>query len=100
MLRQIHAGGAVLPPHIASTVMESYASRGVDSKANLVWELTVREIEILDLIRQGLRNVNIAEHLAISSRTVESHVSSIISKLGARSRTDAVRVAEERGLIK
>jgi len=48
----------------------------------------------------GFTNAGIAKRLALSPRTVEAHVSSIISRLGAQSRTGAIRVALEMGLIK
>ena len=60
----------------------------------------MREIEVLELLFQGLRNIEIGEHLSISGRTVEAHVRSIIGKLGAQSRTGAVRIAVEMNLIK
>jgi len=66
----------------------------------MMGDLTLRETEVLELIHQGIRNADIAKRLAISPRTVEAHVSSIISKLGAQSRTGAIRVALEKGLIK
>jgi len=66
----------------------------------ILGELTLREIEVLELMHQGIRNANIAKRLSISPRTVEAHASSIISKLGARSRTEAIRIALEKGLIK
>lgn len=99
-LREISAGGAMLPPQIASKVMRSYASPAGSAPTGQTWELTIREIQVLELLYQGLRNTEIAHRLAISSRTVETHVSSIISKLGAQSRTEAVRIAVEKGLIK
>lgn len=98
-LREIATGGTVLPPQIASKVIQSYSSAG-SSRDRQGWDLTVREIEILEMLYQGLRNSEIAEKLSISPRTVEAHVGNIISKLGARSRTEAVRVAVEKNLIK
>ena len=59
----------------------------------------MREIEVIELLHQGLRNTEIAQRLSISYRTVESHVRSIITKLGVQSRGEAVRVAEERNLL-
>ncbi len=99
-VRQVAAGGAVLPPNIASKVMRGYASTPMGASNRPTWDLTVRELEILELLSQGLRNVDIADRLGISSRTVENHVGSIIGKLGAQSRTEAVRLAIEKGLIK
>ncbi len=62
-------------------------------------ELTPREIQVLELLAEGLPNKAIAERLRISDQTVKFHVSSISGKLGAANRTDAVRRAVRRGLI-
>ena len=61
--------------------------------------LTPREIQVLELLAEGLPNKAIAARLAISDQTVKFHVSSISGKLGAANRTDAVRRAVRRGLI-
>ena len=61
--------------------------------------LTPREVEVLELLAEGLPNKAIAGRLRISDQTVKFHVSSISGKLGARNRTDAVRRAVRRGLI-
>ena len=61
--------------------------------------LTAREREVLELVSQGLSNKLIARHLQISEHTVKFHISSISSKLGAASRTDAVRLGLRKGLI-
>jgi DNA-binding NarL/FixJ family response regulator len=61
--------------------------------------LTPREIEVLELLAEGLPNKAIAERLRISDQTVKFHVASIAGKLGASNRTDAVRRAVRRGLI-
>jgi DNA-binding CsgD family transcriptional regulator len=58
--------------------------------------LTPRELEVLDLIAEGLRNAEIADRLVISEKTVGHHVSSILAKLGVRSRYDAARLAQDR----
>ena len=55
--------------------------------------LTARELEILELLVDGLRNGEIAERLVLSARTVDHHVSAILGKLGVRSRTEASRQA-------
>jgi DNA-binding NarL/FixJ family response regulator len=61
--------------------------------------LTHREVQVLELLAEGLSNKAIARRLAISDQTVKFHVSSISGKLGAANRTDAVRRAVRRGLI-
>jgi DNA-binding NarL/FixJ family response regulator len=98
-LDEIARGGVVLPPRIASKVMRSYASDSVNEGRNSRWDLTVREIEVLECLHEDLRNADIASRLDISTRTVEAHVSSIISKLDARSRSDAVKKAIQLGII-
>ena len=61
--------------------------------------LTAREIDVLELLAEGLPNKAIAARLGISDQTVKVHVASIAGKLGAANRTDAVRRAVRRGLI-
>jgi DNA-binding NarL/FixJ family response regulator len=61
--------------------------------------LTAREVEVLELLAQGLPNKSIAARLGISDQTVKFHVASICGKLGAANRTDAARRALRRGVI-
>jgi DNA-binding NarL/FixJ family response regulator len=62
-------------------------------------ELTPREVDVLELLAEGLPNKAIGTRLQISDQTVKFHVAAIIGKLGASNRTDAVRRAARRGLI-
>jgi DNA-binding NarL/FixJ family response regulator len=62
-------------------------------------QLTARELDVLELIAEGLPNKTIAARLGISDQTVKFHASSIQGKLGAANRTDAVRRAVRRGLV-
>ncbi len=62
-------------------------------------ELTAREMEVLQLLAEGLPNKQIAQRLGISEHTVKFHVDSILGKLGAHSRTEAVTRAARSGLI-
>jgi DNA-binding NarL/FixJ family response regulator len=77
-------------------------SRGVRLKRDdeaLQEPLTPREIQVLELLAEGLPNKAIAGRLGISDQTAKFHVASISGKLGAANRTDAVRRAVRRGLI-
>jgi DNA-binding NarL/FixJ family response regulator len=70
--------------------------RGVDA---LEEPLTPRELEVLDLMSQGLANKAIGARLGVTENTVKFHVTAVIGKLGASSRTDAVTRGLRRGLI-
>lgn len=70
-----------------------------DDDVAAVEPLTAREIQVLELLAEGLPNKSIAERLHISDQTVKFHVAAISGKLGAANRTDAVRRAVRRGLI-
>ena len=92
-IRTVSSGGALIPPVIASKLLRQVrAAEQLDA-------LTAREKEVLGLVAAGLANGEIAARLSISERTVKFHVSSILSKLGAKNRTLAVRLARERGLV-
>jgi DNA-binding CsgD family transcriptional regulator len=77
----------------AFTARQSLRDAGFDEP------LTPREIQVLELLAEGLPNKTIAERLGISDQTAKFHVASISGKLGAANRTDAVRRAVRRGLI-
>jgi DNA-binding NarL/FixJ family response regulator len=61
--------------------------------------LTPREYEVLRLVAEGLHNQEIADALVVSSKTIEEHVTHLLRKLGARSRTEAIRKAQLHGLL-
>jgi DNA-binding CsgD family transcriptional regulator len=61
--------------------------------------LTARQAEVLQLLAAGLSNVEIADRLFVSPRTIETHVSAVMGKLGCSSRTEAVATAHREGLI-
>ena len=75
------------------------ASGSGTSGEQLAEPLTPRETEVLALVAEGLPNKAIAHQLGISDQTVKFHVASIVGKLGAANRTEAVRRAVRKGLI-
>jgi DNA-binding NarL/FixJ family response regulator len=100
-------GGSLLQPVVASKLLHHMGQQRPNSPNNIptlphlahVEDLTERELEVLRLLAQGMPNKEIAMHLVISERTAKFHVSSIMSKLGATNRTEAVALAAQRGLI-
>ncbi len=94
-VRVVHDGGSLLQPIIASKLMQRMAQPAPD----LSEPLTEREQEVLVLLAQGKPNRDIAAALVVTERTVKFHVSSILGKLGASNRTEAVVLAKERGLV-
>ena len=97
-VHEVNAGRGVLPGRIAATVLESLSKsqRETDSEPE---PLTMREMEVLELVVQQYRNPIIAQRLGISTRTAEAHVANILQKLGVSTRADAVQAALERGLL-
>jgi two-component system, NarL family, response regulator LiaR len=103
-IRLTMEGASLLQPVIASKLLRHVGqqqSRGAGSTPSLppIEELTEREVEVLQLLAQGRPNKEIAAQLVISERTAKFHVSSVMSKLGATNRTEAVSLAAQRGLI-
>ena len=94
-LPDARADDAVADAIVLATKGAARAAReGADVEA-----LTPREVEVLELLAEGLPNKAIAARLGISDQTVKFHVAAIAGKLGASNRTDAVRRAVRRGLI-
>jgi DNA-binding NarL/FixJ family response regulator len=89
VIRTVHAGRRYLPPEVAARLSEHY---GED-------DLTSRELQVLQLIRDGHRNKQIADQLAIAETTVNFHIKNLVDKLQANDRTHAVTIAVRRGLL-
>ena len=88
-IRAVHAGQKRIPPDVATQLAE----HATDD------ELTSRELDVLRLIASGNSNKLIADQLSIGEATVKSHVTNILSKLGANDRAHAVTIGLKRGII-
>ncbi len=96
-IRVVHEGGSLLQPIVASKLLLHVSQQA--SQPAEVDSLTPRELEVLSLLAQGKSNKQIAAELVITERTTKFHVSSILSKLAAANRTEAVKIAVQRGLV-
>jgi two-component system, NarL family, response regulator LiaR len=94
-IRTAHQGKPALAPEAAWVLFEA-RSRG----PAIGDDLTEREREVLALLVEGLANADIAERLFIGVSTVKTHVSNILSKLNVTTRTEAVSLALQKGLVK
>ncbi len=95
-VRAVAAGLVALPPEAIETLLAAPARPAVLASAE---DLTAREVEVLRLLAEGDANKEIAYKLGLSEHTVKFHVASILAKLGASSRTEAVTLGLRRGLI-
>ena len=88
-IRAVHGGQTYLPAGVAASLAAQIPRP----------DLSAREIQVLELIVQGLANKQIAYSLSIAEHTVKNHVKSILSKLGVQDRTQAATAAIQRGII-
>jgi len=95
-VRLVHEGEALLDPQIAGRVMEEVAHPPATGD---VASLTPREREVLGLLGRGLSNRELADALVVSEKTVKTHVSNILMKLGVHDRTQAALLAVREGLV-
>jgi DNA-binding NarL/FixJ family response regulator len=89
-IREVYAGKMFVPPAIAAKLAERLPAE----------ELTARELEVLRLLAEGKPNKIVGADLAISEVTVKSHVQSVFRKLNVLSRTEAIAVANRKGLLR
>lgn len=89
-LRRVGSGERYLPEYVATTLATRLSAPA----------LTTREQEVLELMRLGISNKEIGRQLGVAEGTVKAHVREVLSKLGAISRTEAVNLAMQRGLLR
>jgi DNA-binding NarL/FixJ family response regulator len=102
-IRAVAAGDAVVAPAMTRRLLDAFTS-GVPSREPdtdpRIALLSHREREVLEAVAQGLTNSEIATRLVLSESTVKTHVSRVLSKLGARDRVHAVIIAYDAGLAR
>jgi len=87
-IRAVHKGQQYIPPNVGAKLVERMTNP----------ELTNRELEVLQLVAQGMSNLEISTALGITEGTVKSNMNRILSKLGAKDRTQATIIALKRGI--
>jgi len=92
-------GVVLLSTSAAETLAAVYGDQPIEVEDEFSEEITSRETEVLRMLAEGLVNKDIAVRLGISEHTVKFHISSILDKLGASTRTEAVTLGIRRGLI-
>ena len=97
-IQAVHSGETHLHPEITKKLMNQFVSPKSDIEITPA-ELTPREMEVLQLIAQGLSNKELANKLTISEKTVKTHLSSIFSKLHLSDRTQAAIYALKHNLV-
>jgi len=89
VMRSVHQRGRFMPTQVAALIAEHMGEE----------QLTAREVDVLQLIRDGNRNKQIADKLCIAETTVNFHIKNLVDKLQANDRTHAVTIAIRRGLL-
>ena len=107
-VKVVAGGEALLAPEVTRRVIEEFARATRDAgesrvehvaAEDAIGDLSEREVEVLQLMAQGMSNQEIAKDLFLSSTTVKTHVSHILTKLGVRDRVQAVVEAYDSGIV-
>ncbi len=96
-IKEVLKGGATLHPEAQAQLLKEYVFMA--RKNQDTYGLSDREIEVLQLLADGMSNKEIAGNLFISTQTVKTHIAHIFDKLGVSDRTEAVAAALRRGLV-
>jgi DNA-binding NarL/FixJ family response regulator len=97
-IRRTHEGVSLFAPSIVTRLVEHYVATPRAGPPAPLGDLTAREVEVLALVGRGLSNDEIAAHLAISIKTVKTHISHLLAKAAARDRAQLVIAAFDAGL--
>lgn len=101
-IRTVMAGGSLLDPTVTRKLLNQFSQRGIAKPkafSAAAESLSVREVEILKLVAEGLSNPAIGRQLHLAEGTVKNYVSGILQKLNVRDRTQAAVLAQEQGWI-
>jgi len=98
-VRSAAAGQRYLSPPLSERSLDAYAQQAQSPQPDLYESLTAREREVLHLAAEGHTSTEIAKRLFISPRTVETHRSNLMRKLGLETQTELVRYALRRGIV-
>ncbi len=94
------SGQTHVDPAVAGKLLSHIAQNPTRQETGVADELSERELEILQLLAQGLTNAEIADRLYLTRGTVRNYVSAILAKLGVEDRTQAALIAVKHGLVK
>ncbi len=97
-IRSVHQGGRYLSPFVSQSVVDGYVRRGTPEQSALE-RITARQREIVQMIAEGRTNVEIANILCISVKTVEYHRSQVMDRLKLHDLAGVVRFAVRTGLV-
>jgi len=99
-IKLVAKGEAIVSPSMAVRLLDEFKQAGKEKPEKELGGLSLREQEVLQLVAQGASNKEIAIKLFVSETTVKAHLRSILDKLHARNRVEAVAIAAKRGLLK
>jgi DNA-binding NarL/FixJ family response regulator len=98
-IRVVAAGDALLSPSVTRKLISEFARQPAVRPRQGLAEVTEREQEVLALVARGMSNAEIAQELVVSLATVKTHISRLLTKLGARDRAQLIVVAYESGFV-
>jgi DNA-binding NarL/FixJ family response regulator len=97
---RVHAGESIVQPSLATRLITAFSQHRAAPNVSIEYEpLSARELEVLQLLAEGLNNKEIAARLVLTEGTVKNYVSVILDKLHAGNRTHATTIARKHGLV-